>query len=96
MASASMSVRLSSAKSEYRSKVKGQKGILRICMSHKNHYLLTSFVCGIVTLVLAVILTGVKIRESDGLEKYNKARWCPVAALAVFSVLNLLEIASVP
>lgn len=61
-------------------------------MSHKNLYLLTSFACGIVTLVLSVILCGVRIRKSDGFEKYGKARWCLVAAIAVFSVLNLLEI----
>lgn len=61
-------------------------------MSYENLYLLTSFVCGIVGLVLAAILAGIKVRHGDGLEKYDKARWCLVAALAVFGFLNLLEI----
>ncbi len=63
-----------------------------VFMSHEKLYLLTSLACGIVALVPAVILAGMKIRKSEGLEKYDKARWCLVAAFAVFSVLNLLEV----
>jgi len=61
-------------------------------MVHERLYLLTSFACVIVALVLGVILAGVKVRQSEGLQKYDKARWCLVAAFAVFGVLNLLEL----
>ena len=43
-------------------------------------------------IVLAALLTGLQIRKSEGLQKYNRARWCLVGAFSVFGIMNLVEV----
>lgn len=54
-------------------------------------YFYTTLFSGIIGLVLAVLLGGLQIRSEEGLQKYNRARWCLLAAFAVFGIMNLME-----
>ena len=55
-------------------------------------YSLTSITSAVVALVLAVVLAGLKVRRSEELLKYGKARWCLVGAFAAYGLFSLLEI----
>ncbi|MBO5635881.1 MAG: helix-turn-helix transcriptional regulator [Bacteroidales bacterium] len=57
-----------------------------------NLYYYTTLLSGVIALTLAALLAGLRIRVTDGLQKYNRARWCLVGAFAVFGVLSLVEI----
>ena len=54
-------------------------------------YFFTTLLSGIIGLTLAVLLSGLQIRSGEGLQKYNRARWCLVGAFSVFGLLNLAE-----
>lgn len=55
-------------------------------------YFYTTLLSGVIALTLAALLAGLRIRMTDGLQKYNRARWCLVGAFAVFGILSLVEI----
>lgn len=57
-----------------------------------NLYYYTTLLSGVISLTLAALLSGLRIRVTEGLQKYNRARWCLVGAFAVFGLLNLIEI----
>jgi len=57
-----------------------------------NLYFYTTLLSGVIALTLAALLCGLRIRVTDGLQKYNRARWCLVGAFAVFGGLSLVEI----
>lgn len=57
-----------------------------------NLYFYTTLLSGVIALTLAALLAGLRIRVTDGLQKYNRARWCLVGAFAVFGGLSLVEI----
>ena len=54
-------------------------------------YFYTTLLSGVIGLMLAGLLTGLQIHADEGLQKYNRARWCLVGAFAVFGFINLLE-----
>lgn len=54
-------------------------------------YFYTTLLAGTIGLILAVLLGGLQIRPEEGLKKYNRARWCLLAAFAVFGIMNLME-----
>ena len=56
-----------------------------------NLYYYTTLLSGVIGLVLAVLLIGLRICVTDGLQKYNQARWCLVGAFGVFGMMNLME-----
>lgn len=56
------------------------------------YYYYTTLLSGVIALTLAALLAGLRIRVTDGLQKYNRARWCLMGAFAVFGVLSLVEI----
>ena len=57
-----------------------------------NLYFYTTLLSGVITLTLAALLSGLRIRVTEGLQKYNRARWCLAGAFAVFGLLSLMEI----
>ena len=57
-----------------------------------NLYFYTTLLSGVISLTLVALLSGLRIRVTEGLQKYNRARWCLVGAFAVFGLLNLVEI----
>lgn len=58
----------------------------------ENIYFYSTILASIVGLVMAILLAGLQIRSSEGLQQYNRSRWCLVCASAIFGVLNLLEV----
>ena len=54
-------------------------------------YFYTTLLAGIIGLVLAVLLAGLQIRPEEGLQKYNRARWCLLGAFGFFGIMNLME-----
>ena len=54
-------------------------------------YYLTLFTCGVASILLAVVLSGVSIRRDDALKKYGVARWCLCVAFLVFGIANLFQ-----
>ena len=56
-----------------------------------NLYFYTTLLSGVIGLVLAALLIGLRICVTDGLQKYNQARWCLVGAFGVFGMMNLME-----
>ena len=59
---------------------------------YAGFYLLTSLISAIVALTLALILTGLQVRDLEGFEKYNRARWFLAGAFGVFGILGVAEI----
>ena len=57
-----------------------------------NLYYYTTLLSGVISLTLAALLSGLRIRMTEGLQKYNRARWCLVGAFTVFGILSLAEI----
>ena len=57
-----------------------------------NLYYYTTLRSGVISLTLAALLSGLRIRMTEGLQKYNRARWCLVGAFTVFGILSLAEI----
>ena len=55
-------------------------------------YFFSTFFAGVIGIVLAALLAGLQIRKSEGLQKYNRARWCLVGAFSVFGIMNLVEV----
>ncbi len=56
-----------------------------------NLYFYTTLLAGVIGLTLGVLLAGLKIRSVEGLQSYNRARWCLAGAIGVFGVMNLIE-----
>ena len=59
---------------------------------YEGFYFLTSLISAIVALTLALILTGLQVRDLEGFEKYNRARWFLAGAFGVFGILGVAEI----
>ena len=49
-----------------------------------NLYYYTTLLSGVISLTLVALLSGLRIRMTEGLQKYNRARWCLVGAFTVF------------
>lgn len=56
------------------------------------YYHLTLFACGVSSIVLAMVLIGLSIRNDEALQKYGTARWCLSAAFVVFGIANLMQV----
>ena len=53
---------------------------------------LTLFACGVTSIVLSVVLAGVKIRKDESLTKYRTAHWFLCAALLFYGLSNFFQI----
>ena len=56
------------------------------------YYYLTLFACGVTSIMLAVVLSGISIRQDEMFKKYSTARWCLCVAFVVFGLANLLQV----
>lgn len=56
-----------------------------------SFYFYTTLVAGFIGLTIAALLAGLMINSSEGLQKYNRARWCLAGAFFVFGLMNLVE-----
>lgn len=54
-------------------------------------YYLVLFTCGVASIILALILSGVAIRKDETLKKYRAAKWCLCVAFLVFGIANLFQ-----
>ncbi|MBQ7664032.1 MAG: hypothetical protein IJS43_02315, partial [Bacteroidaceae bacterium] len=53
---------------------------------------LTLFACGVASVVLSVVLAGVKIRKDESLVKYRTAHWFLCVAFLFYGLSNFLQI----
>ena len=56
-----------------------------------DFYSYTTLFSGVIGLTLAGLLAGLQIRPEEGLQKYDRARWCLFGAFGVFGIMNLME-----
>ena len=56
-----------------------------------DFYSYTTLFSGVIGLTLAGLLAGLQIRPKEGLQKYDRARWCLFGAFGVFGIMNLME-----
>ena len=55
------------------------------------YYYITLITCGVASVLLALVLSGVTIRRGESLKKYCTARWCLCVAFLVFGIANLFQ-----
>ncbi|MBQ6204970.1 MAG: helix-turn-helix transcriptional regulator [Prevotella sp.] len=55
------------------------------------YYYITLITCGVASVLLALVLSGVTIRRDESLKKYCTARWCLCVAFLVFGIANLFQ-----
>jgi len=58
---------------------------------YENLYFYAILFSGVIGLTLSILLAGLQIDSNEGLQKYNRARWCLAVAFAAFGALNLME-----